>query len=187
MKIKEIIQATKGKLIQGDEEKEIQEFCKDTRTIKKGDTYIGIKGENFDGNTLWKKAFESGAEAVIIQGIDFSKENLEQNGYTIPYGETPLDNEIVGENVYLNIINQAQKYGYTVSQDELKQARLEMLYNIPSGFELTAAMTTNYRQLKTIYQQRRHHPLPDWQVFCDFCESLPMFMELTQKNYKNNT
>ena len=52
MKIKEIIQATKGKLIQGDEEKEIQEFCKDTRTIKKGDTYIGIKGENFDGNTL---------------------------------------------------------------------------------------------------------------------------------------
>ena len=28
MKIKEIIQATKGKLIQGDEEKEIQEFCK---------------------------------------------------------------------------------------------------------------------------------------------------------------
>ena len=43
---------------------------------------------------------------------DFSKENLEQNGYTIPYGETPLDNEIVGENVYLNIINQAQKYVY---------------------------------------------------------------------------
>ena len=46
---------------------------------------------------------------------DFSKENLEQNGYTIPYGETPLDNEIVGENVYLNIINQAQKYVYIMT------------------------------------------------------------------------
>lgn len=46
---------------------------------------------------------------------DFSKEKLEQNGYTIPYGETPLDNEIVGENVYLNIINQAQKYVYIMT------------------------------------------------------------------------
>ena len=88
MKIKEIIQATKGKLIQGDEEKEIKEFCKDTRTIKKGDTYIGIKGENFDGNTLWKKAFESGAEAVIIQGIDFSKENLNKNQNIIEVKDT---------------------------------------------------------------------------------------------------
>lgn len=88
MKIKEIIHATKGKLIQGDEEKEIQEFCKDTRTIKKGETYIGIKGENFDGNTLWKKAFESGAEAVIIQGIDFSKENLNKNQNIIEVKDT---------------------------------------------------------------------------------------------------
>lgn len=58
---------------------------------------------------------------------------------------------------------------------------LEILYNIPCGFELTAGMTTNYQQLKTIYQQRRHHRLPDWKVFCDWIETLPRFMELTQK------
>ncbi len=46
---------------------------------------------------------------------NFSKENLPENGYTIPYGETPLDSEIVGENVYLNIINQAQKYVYIMT------------------------------------------------------------------------
>ena len=46
---------------------------------------------------------------------DFPKENLLENGYTVPYGETPLDNEIVGENVYLNIINQAQKYVYIMT------------------------------------------------------------------------
>lgn len=34
------------------------------------------------------------------------------SGYTCPYGESPLDEEIVGENVYLNIINQAKKYVY---------------------------------------------------------------------------
>ena len=78
MKIKNILEATKGKLIKGKENAEIKEFCKDTRIIKKGDTYIGIKGENFDGNTLWQKAFEAGAETVIVEGIDFSKENLEQ-------------------------------------------------------------------------------------------------------------
>ena len=78
MKIEEILQATKGKLIQGNEEEEINEFCRDTRIIKEGDAYIGIKGENFDGNTLWKNAFENGASTVILQGIDFSKENLEK-------------------------------------------------------------------------------------------------------------
>ena len=78
MKIKEILKATKGKLIQGNEEEEINEFCRDTRIIKEGDAYIGIKGENFDGNTLWKNAFENGASTVILQGIDFSKENLEK-------------------------------------------------------------------------------------------------------------
>lgn len=78
MKIKDIIKVTNGKLIKGEENAEIKEFCKDTRIIKKGDTYIGIKGENFDGNTLWQKAFEAGAETVIVEGIDFSKENLEQ-------------------------------------------------------------------------------------------------------------
>lgn len=68
-----------------------------------------------------------------------------------------------------------------VPQDELKTARLKMLYNIPSGFELTAGMTTNYLQLKTIYKQRRHHALPDWKMFCDWIETLPLFLELTQK------
>lgn len=65
--------------------------------------------------------------------------------------------------------------------EEMNDLYLHILYNIPCGFELTAGMTTNYQQLKTIYQQRRHHRLPDWQVFCDWCETLPRFMELTQK------
>lgn len=50
---------------------------------------------------------------------------------------------------------------------------LRVLYNIPSGFRLTARMTTNYRQLKTIYQQRRYHRLPEWKSFCAWIETLP--------------
>ena len=43
--------------------------------------------------------------------FDYNNED-ENKGYIIPYGETPLDEEITGENVYLNIINQANKYVY---------------------------------------------------------------------------
>lgn len=63
-------------------------------------------------------------------------------------------------------------------QAMLNELYLEILYNIPSGFELTAGMTTNYQQLKTIYQQRRHHLLSEWKMFCDWCETLPLFKEL---------
>lgn len=55
----------------------------------------------------------------------------------------------------------------------LKKMYLEILYSNPCGFKLTAKMTTNYRQLKTIYAQRRNHRLPEWQAFCDWVESLP--------------
>lgn len=50
---------------------------------------------------------------------------------------------------------------------------LWVLYNIPTGFQLTAGMTTNYRQLKTIYHQRKTHRLPEWRVFCKWIEGLP--------------
>lgn len=54
-----------------------------------------------------------------------------------------------------------------------KKQLLAILYNIPSGLELTARMTTNYRQLKTIYSQRKHHRLPEWKQFCEWIETLP--------------
>jgi hypothetical protein len=64
------------------------------------------------------------------------------------------------------------------STDEAKELYLEILYNIPSGFELTARITTNYRALKTVYSQRRNHRLPEWREFCEWIEKLPKFKEL---------
>lgn len=55
----------------------------------------------------------------------------------------------------------------------LKRMYLEILYSNPCGFELTARMTTNYRQLKTIYAQRKNHRLPEWREFCEWIETLP--------------
>lgn len=74
LKIKDIIKATNGNLIIGDEDCLCKNFCKDTRIINKGDIYIGIKGEHFDGNIFWKDAFNKGAQTVII-----NKNKLEQS------------------------------------------------------------------------------------------------------------
>ena len=52
---------------------------------------------------------------------------------------------------------------------------------LPCGFVLGATMTTNYRQLKTIYFQRKNHKLDEWHQFCTWCESLPHFKELILK------
>jgi len=54
-----------------------------------------------------------------------------------------------------------------------KENFYNVIYNIPSGFEYTARLTTNYRQLKTIYAQRKNHKLPDWHIFCNWIEGLP--------------
>lgn len=57
--------------------------------------------------------------------------------------------------------------------------RLKMLYSCPTGLKLTARMTTNYRQLKTIYHQRKNHTLPEWRRFCQqLVDEFPMFDEL---------
>lgn len=55
---------------------------------------------------------------------------------------------------------------------------LRVLYSNPCGFQLIAGMTTNYRQLKTIYQQRKNHRLPEWREFCAWVETLPRAHDL---------
>ncbi len=76
LSIKNIIEVTKGKLLVGNEEYVCMSYSKDTRTIKEGDCYIGIKGETFDGNLFWEKALENGASTVIVQNVEIEDEKL---------------------------------------------------------------------------------------------------------------
>ena len=78
MKVKDILNITKGQLIIGNENLECENFSKDTRTIQKGDIYIGIKGEKFDGSEFWSQALDNGADAVIIENIEIHPEQLEK-------------------------------------------------------------------------------------------------------------
>ena len=75
----------------------------------------------------------------------------------------------------------------TEEYDEaIKQAYLNILYNNPAGFKLTARMTTNYQQLKTIYGQRKTHRLPEWRIFCSWLETLPHSEWITGKEVNND-
>ena len=78
LKVKDIVRVTNGKLLCGDDETICSNFSKDTRTIQKGDIYIGLKGEKFDGSKFWEQALENGADGVIIEGQEITKENKEK-------------------------------------------------------------------------------------------------------------
>ena len=78
MKVKDILNITNGQLITGNQELECENFSKDTRTIQKGDIYIGIKGEKFDGSEFWKQALDDGANAVIIENVEISEQEKEK-------------------------------------------------------------------------------------------------------------
>lgn len=78
LSVKEIVRILEGELFCGREDVFCTSFTKDTREIHKGDTYIGIKGEKFDGNLFYKEAFSSGAVCVILERNSF----VEDKEYT---------------------------------------------------------------------------------------------------------
>jgi hypothetical protein len=71
------------------------------------------------------------------------------------------------------IISIVKAYVDAYNMEPTADNYLRLLYNVPVGFKLTAGMTTNFRQLKTIYQQRKNHRLKEWKSFCEFIETLP--------------
>lgn len=78
-----------------------------------------------------------------------------------------------------NIVKElADAYNETLDQEDY----LTLLYNTPSGIELTAQVVTNYRQLKTMVMQRHNHRLPEWREFCEKICELPEFKKLTGIN-----
>ena len=73
------------------------------------------------------------------------------------------------------------------NKDQTAENYLRVLYSNPCGFKLTARMTTNYRQLKTIYAQRHNHRLPEWRMFCKWIESLPYGREWICRGTETDT
>ena len=153
LKIKDILKCTNGKLIIGDIEKECTNYSKDTRTIKKGDTYIGIKGEKFDGSSFWKEALNNGAETVIINNIKLNEieEYKKQNKNIIQVEDTiqaigemaSLKMRILKNTYNLKVVGVTGSVGKTSTKD--------IIANV---------LSEKYKVLKTEGNNNNHIGLP---------------------------
>lgn len=81
------------------------------------DAAIMLKGEAVWNLTMmflqiWQ--FTTGVEEDYepYRPYKYHPESFASDGYVQPYGDSPLDRETVGENVYLNLINRAKDYVY---------------------------------------------------------------------------
>ena len=55
-----------------------------------------------------------------------------------------------------------------------------IIANLPSGYMKWMGISTNYLQLKTIYNQRKNHKLREWGEFCSWIETLPLAHLITK-------
>ncbi len=65
LSVNEILKGTRGKLFSACPHKKINGFSIDSRTIKKGEAFIAIKGDNFDGHNFIGEALKRGACCII--------------------------------------------------------------------------------------------------------------------------
>jgi len=66
--VRDIIDICNGELISDSKNLDLEciHFCTDTRKLNKGDIYVGIKGDTFNGNNFYKEAFENGVSVCIL-------------------------------------------------------------------------------------------------------------------------
>lgn len=65
LKLKEIVEAVDGKILQGNPEHVVNNLTIDSRRVKPGDLFFAIIGENNDGHNFIPEAIDNGAKVVI--------------------------------------------------------------------------------------------------------------------------
>lgn len=65
LKVKEIVEAVEGKILQGDPEQVFSNLTIDSRRVKPGDIFLAIIGENHDGHNFIPEAIDNGAKVII--------------------------------------------------------------------------------------------------------------------------
>lgn len=84
-------------------------------------------------------------------------------------------NKYVLDNTKENLKNLIDTYNRETNDLGKKELFNHIIANTPSGLMLTARMTTNYLQLKSIVNQRSNHKMQEWRLLCDYFKTLPMF------------
>jgi len=94
---------------------------------------------------------------------------------------SPLILGIVNEKI--EIYQNAKK---NLSDEETKNAWRYMIVNIPQSFMYTRTTTMSYEVFLTMYNNRKHHKMIEWRIFCsELKKSLPhMDMFISKMNEK---
>lgn len=90
-------------------EKERFGYWKDTGIMLKGDAVWNLTVMFLQ---IWNALRPTDETFDQFRPYTYRTERYESDGFVQPYGDSPLDFENVGENVYLNIINTAKDYVY---------------------------------------------------------------------------
>lgn len=142
MLIKEIIEATNGRLLSGNLDDDITSFTQDTRKIKEGDMYIPLIGENNDGHNYIRHAFLNGASSIITsKKVNYPDKNV------ILVDDTMK--AMTDMATYLRKHRNVKVVGITGSVG--KTSTKDMIYSVVS---------TKYKTLKTLGNYNNHIGLP---------------------------
>ena len=100
---------------------EIENVVTDSRKIKKGDLFIALRGENFDGHNFVKQALEQGAQLVIVDRLfeDIDKDRqLVVTDTLKAYGLIGAFNRSLYKGVVIGLTGSS---GKTTTKEELKE------------------------------------------------------------------
>ncbi|RLA85447.1 MAG: hypothetical protein DRG31_02960 [Deltaproteobacteria bacterium] len=67
MTVREVCEATAGRLLQGDPEVRVCGVSTDSRTLKPGQIFFALKGPRFDGHSFVEEARRKGASGAVIE------------------------------------------------------------------------------------------------------------------------
>src|ERR1700758_308380 len=66
LSILQIVDLAGAKVEQGDSKSSVERISTDSRTIKKGELFVALRGENFDGHKFIADVAKSGAAGAIV-------------------------------------------------------------------------------------------------------------------------
>lgn len=147
------------------------------RAIRLGNSHVGSGHDNFLNGIIvqfnMSAPVKIWTEAQRYHFLDFVSSQSTMHRIN----KMDFDNafEVYTDDVMIERAIELQK---RFNANPTEENFLILVHSVPVGTLLMARMSTNYRQLKTIYKQREFHRLPEWHDFCDWVRELPYAKEL---------
>lgn len=148
LSLKEIVDVLDGKLLSNKTSiKTINNVSTDTRSIKEGDIFFALKGENFNGNQYVETAFKNGASLCIVDEV------------CIDVKDIPTNSEVL-------VVNSVQNALAKLAKHYLKKMNVKVVGVTGSVGKtstkdmIAAALSEKYKVLKTLGNFNNHIGLP---------------------------